>query len=165
MSRWLLLLAFPLLTSLAGAQSGPRSYAYSGVVQPSECAKLPQKEFQIQPSLARSGSDDVLQIKCQKTDDGDLLLNMTFQLTDSPPPLARGESRRYSFRWGDKIGTPRGTTGEFTHDRGRCLQILELLERVASAKDPKIEPSWKGACTAEDRWGLVMEITLTESLR
>jgi hypothetical protein len=157
---------FVALTSIVHAQSGPRSYVYSGVAQPFECAKLPQNNFDTEPSLARSGSDDRLQIKCQKTDEGELLLTMTFQLTDSPPRLERGRSRSYSFRWGANISAPRSSrSGEFTHDQGKCTEILAILTRAASPKHPQIEPSWTGGCYPEDRLGLVIEITLTESSR
>ncbi len=155
-----------VLAPATWAQPGSRSYVYSGVVRPDQCSVLPQATFEISPSLSRSRSEDRLYVKCGQIPDGNTLLTLTFLLTDTPPPLKRGESRRYSFRWGAKIGrNVSSRAGEFTHNGAKCHEILTLFATKASAKDPKIEPSWVGGCYGEDRWGMAMEITLTEGTR
>ena len=156
------------LLSLVGfgwAQSGSRSYVFTGVVRPADCALLPQSSLEVPPSLERASSGDRLNIQCSKLDDGQALLRMTFLLTDTPPALQPGESRRYSFRWGAKVppDSRDPQAGEFTRDVEKCGRILEFLTKSAGARQSEIGPKWRGGCYAEDHWGLAMEITLTES--
>lgn len=154
------------LTSGGWGQQGSRSYIFTGVVKPEDCKVLPQSSFEIHPSLSRSGSADRLSIKCAPIADGTTLLTLTFLLTDTPPALERGQSRSYSFRWGAKIEKHLNPmAGEFTHDGPRCIQILSLFSEHASAKDRNLGPQWIGGCYHEDRWGLAMELTLTEATR
>src|SRR3954465_11480084 len=138
---------FLALTSAAWAQAGPRSYVFNGMVRPDECKILPQAAFEIMPSLGRSGSKERLGVKCGPIADGTILLTLTFQLTDSPPPLPRAEARRYSFRWSAKLGHHLNpVAGEFTHDGARCNDIVTFFAKYADAKDPNVGPSWVGGC-------------------
>ncbi len=154
------------LTALTGAQeTGSRSYVFDGVVGRDDCKLLPQKSFEILPSLSRAGTRDRLIVKCGAIADGTTLLTLTFLLTDTPPALQRGERRDYSFRWGAKIAGGNPTVGEFTRDQQKCNAILRFLLDHASAKQPAIGPTWVGGCYHEDRWGTAMEITVTEATR
>jgi hypothetical protein len=164
MRLWLL---FAMLGLAAGAWAGDqsRSYSFTAEATRADCAMLPQPTFEVLPSLSRSKSDDRLIITCKRLENDEYLLTLNLLLTDVPPALARGQSRSYSFRWGEKVGAQRyPTQGEFSRNSERCSQILQLLRR-ASPTDPNLGPTWSVVCSPEDWWGLVMEFTLTEASR
>ena len=150
-----------LTASYAGDQS--RSYSFTAEGTKAECAILPQSSFEVLPSLARSKSDDRLTITCKPLQSGQYLLTLNFSLTDAPPALGRGESRSYSFRWGEKIGARSDLShGEFYNNEERCKTILQFLQR-AQTTDSSLGPTWVVGCLPEDRWGIVMEFRLIEA--
>jgi len=55
--------------------------------------------------------------------------------------------------------------GEFTRDEDKCRRLLNLLRGKASQTDPNVTVTWAGDCYGDDRWGVSMEITLTETTR
>ena len=167
MRSTLLLIVCFAATLPAWAADQSRSYQFTGVISKAECESLPQKSFEILPSLARSGSTDRLTVSCTPMEDETVLLKLTFLLTDAAPALTRGQSRRYSFRWGAKVVRDRALVmdGEFTRDEGKCRRLLELLRGKASQIDPNVAVTWAGDCYGDDHWGTSMEITLTETTR
>lgn len=163
MKLWLQL-AVCFLALTASAQEAKRSYVFTGIVPRDDCNLLPQRSFEIRPSLNRSQTNDRLAIQCGEAMDGTTLLSMTFFLTDTPPQLQPGQSRRYSFRWGAKVGPSVRMTGEFGADEEKCRKTLAFFLHAAP-QDPKLSPVWEGGCYGDDRFGTSLEITLTEFTR
>lgn len=166
MMRSFLLGMILLLVPAAWAGERVRSYVFTAIVPPHECDVLPQKSIEIPPGGDRADSSDRVAIDCDPTNDGHTMLKLTFLLTDSPPALEPGQSHRYRFRWGAKLGEhANAAQGEFTHGGERCRRIVDFLLRNVAAQDPAIGPKWAAGCYSDDRWGTSMEIMLTEFSR
>jgi hypothetical protein len=159
-----------LLATAAKAQNSPqRQLVFSTLVTEPQCREFPLEDFEIGPSLDRTNSKDLLNVRCESIARGQFALTLTFTIDTnrpSPPRGVRGEV--FSFRWGKSMNTPSPAfTGQFTRNPDLCSRLAGLFNSrvlkwmpVASARVDQ-PPEVSSSCNPDDVWTTSLEIVLT----